>query len=112
MSLATASQILAMYPTLREGIFPKPYFQGRYSNGPVWVEYLASKLRLTSNPDTNFAFGGSTTDFKGTPPGLLAQIKSFKATTCPPTRTLSISSGLVPMITLVVLLTLRRQSII
>jgi phospholipase/lecithinase/hemolysin len=67
--------------TTRGDVPPSPpYFRGRYSNGPVWVEYLASKLRLTSNPDTNFAFGGSTTgDSRGTPPGLLAQIKSFKA---------------------------------
>lgn len=58
-----------------------PYFRGRYADGPVWVEYLASKLGLTFNPDTNFAFGGASTgNFKGTPPGLLAQIKRFKAT--------------------------------
>lgn len=58
-----------------------PYFQGRYADGPVWVEYLASKLKLTSNPNTNYAFGGATTgDFKGIPPGLLAQIKEFTAT--------------------------------
>lgn len=58
-----------------------PYFRGRYSNGPVWVEYLASNLKLTSNSDTNFAFGGATTgDYQGTPPGLLAQINNFKVT--------------------------------
>ncbi len=58
-----------------------PYFRGHYSNGPVWVEYLASKLKLTSNPDTNFAFGGATTEDSRKPvPGLLAQLKSFTAT--------------------------------
>jgi phospholipase/lecithinase/hemolysin len=58
-----------------------PYFRGRYSNGPVWVEYLASQLKLTSNSDTNFAFGGATTgSSRATPPGLLAQINSFTAT--------------------------------
>jgi phospholipase/lecithinase/hemolysin len=58
-----------------------PYFRGRYSNGPVWVEYLATKLKLTSNPDTNFAFGGATTgDSLGIPPGLLVQIESFMTT--------------------------------
>ena len=58
-----------------------PYFKGRYSNGPVWVEYLASKLKLTSNPNTNFAYGGATTgDSRDMPPGLLRQIKSFTTT--------------------------------
>lgn len=44
-------------------IFPPspPYFEGRFTNGPVWVEYLAENLELTSNPDTNFAFGGAFT---------------------------------------------------
>lgn len=55
-----------------------PYFQGRYCNGPVWVEYLAPKLGLTSNSDTNFAFGGATTGgYQGASSGLLAQIKRF-----------------------------------
>lgn len=58
-----------------------PYFRGRFSNGPVWVEYLASKLKLTSKLDNNFAFGGATTGNSRKPvPGLLAQIKSFTAT--------------------------------
>jgi phospholipase/lecithinase/hemolysin len=43
-----------------------PYFEGRFSNGPVWVERLASRLEL---PDlrpselggTNYAWGGATT---------------------------------------------------
>lgn len=58
-----------------------PYFQGRYSNGPVWVEYLAPKLNLTFNPNHNFAYGGAKTgDSKTLPPGVLAQIETFKAT--------------------------------
>ncbi len=36
-----------------------PYFQGRFANGPVWVEYLADDLKLPRNPSTNFAFGGA-----------------------------------------------------
>ncbi|OYD96584.1 GDSL family lipase [Nostoc sp. 'Peltigera membranacea cyanobiont' 210A] len=65
------------------GIVPPnpPYFNKRFSNGPVWVEYLASNLRLTFNPNTNFAFGGATTGFKNigisTLPGLQQQINSF-----------------------------------
>lgn len=60
---------------------PQPYFNGRFSNGPVWVEYLASNLGLTFNPNTNFAFGGATTGFQNiglpTLPGLQQQINSF-----------------------------------
>ncbi len=57
-----------------------PYFQGRYSNGPVWVEYLAPKLNLTFNPNNNFAYGGAKTgDSQTLPPGVLAQIETFKA---------------------------------
>jgi len=41
---------------------PDPtYFQGRYSNGPVWVEYLADCLHLSSRQTHNFAYGGATT---------------------------------------------------
>ncbi|MCL1469137.1 SGNH/GDSL hydrolase family protein [Argonema antarcticum] len=58
-----------------------PYFQGRYSNGPVWVEYLASKLKLPLNLNNNFAYAGATTgDSQALPPGVLAQIDRFKAT--------------------------------
>ena len=57
------------------------YFNGRFSNGPVWVEYLASDLGLTFNPKTNFAYGGATTGFKNigisSLPGLQQQINSF-----------------------------------
>lgn len=56
-----------------------PYYEGRYSNGPVWVDYLADDLGLTLTPSTelavpfpitatptgelgvNFYFGGATT---------------------------------------------------
>src|SRR5262245_14581793 len=43
-----------------------PYFNGRFSNGPVWVEVLADKLGLDApTPSvlggTNFAFGGAET---------------------------------------------------
>jgi phospholipase/lecithinase/hemolysin len=66
---------------------PPPYFQGRYSNGPVWVDDLAQDLGITLTPfakiatgasmptaGINFAFGGSTTGTENTlnyllPPG-------------------------------------------
>ncbi len=36
-----------------------PYFNGRFSNGPVWVESLAPALGFTYTQATNFAFGGA-----------------------------------------------------
>jgi phospholipase/lecithinase/hemolysin len=64
---------------------PNPtYFNGRFSNGPIWVEYLASELGLTFNPNNNFAFGGATTgtDNLGLSflPGLKQEINDFTTT--------------------------------
>ncbi len=59
-----------------------PYFQGRFANGPVWVEYLADALALNSERNTNFACGGATTgsgSINGIP-GLLAQVNNFTKT--------------------------------
>ncbi len=66
---------------------PLPYYQGRFSNGPVWVEQLAPLLGLQPNPNTNFAFGGATTGgdntlnsvFPTPLPGLQQEINSFTA---------------------------------
>jgi outer membrane lipase/esterase len=38
-----------------------PYFNGRFSNGPVWVELLAPKLGISASAFNDFAFGGATT---------------------------------------------------
>jgi thermolabile hemolysin len=63
------------------GLYPSdpPYFQGRYSNGRVWVEYLADQLGLSAGQISNFACGGATTsgEFSNLVPGLLAQVQSF-----------------------------------
>lgn len=64
------------------GVYPPspPYFQGRLSNGPVWVEYLAPELGAES---TNYAYGGASTGvgnavFPTAPlPGLLSQVGLF-----------------------------------
>jgi outer membrane lipase/esterase len=37
-----------------------PYFKGRFSNGPIWVEVLGSYLNIDANKTTNYAVGGST----------------------------------------------------
>ncbi|QHG17301.1 SGNH/GDSL hydrolase family protein [Nostoc sp. ATCC 53789] len=68
---------------ITKGAIPpsQTYYNGRFSNGPVWVEYLASDLGLTFNPKTNFAYGGATTGSKNIGisglPGLQQQINSF-----------------------------------
>lgn len=69
------------------GIPPSPpYYQGRFSNGPIWVDYLASDLGLSAQQQTNYAFTGATTGSdNNTPggqnlPGLQQQIASYEAT--------------------------------
>lgn len=63
------------------GTYPPnpPYFQGRYSNGRVWVEYLADRLQLPPNKTQNFACGGATTGSNGNMlvPSLLNQVQGF-----------------------------------
>ncbi|BBD68859.1 GDSL family lipase [Nostoc commune NIES-4072] len=65
-----------MYP-------PNPtYFQGRYSNGRVWIEYLGESLHLSSKQTHNFAYGGATTGNVGNSyvPSLLNQVQTFTQT--------------------------------
>ena len=70
---ATFSQIVVYGDSLSDvgrlstalgGTFPPspPYDGGRSSNGPLWVEYLATSLGIPNNPSTNFAVGGAKTD--------------------------------------------------
>lgn len=68
---------------------PSPYFEGRFSNGPVWVEQLANRLGVTLS---DYAFGGATTGSDNTLntsfgpplpvtlPGLQQEIDDFTAT--------------------------------
>ncbi|MEQ9671250.1 SGNH/GDSL hydrolase family protein [Coleofasciculus sp. G2-EDA-02] len=59
---------------------PNPtYYKGRYSNGRVWVEYLALRLKLPSKRVTNLAYGGATTGSASSSlvPGLVTQVQSF-----------------------------------
>ena len=73
---------------LSGGLPPAPYFQGRFSNGRVWVEQLADALGMEIAPGDNYAVGGATTGFFNSNdglngriyPGLLDEVASFKAT--------------------------------
>jgi phospholipase/lecithinase/hemolysin len=64
-----------------------PYFDGRFSNGPVAVETLAEELGLNLTLHTDFAIGGAltgATNFFDRPPviqfgGVLSQIASFRS---------------------------------
>jgi phospholipase/lecithinase/hemolysin len=65
-----------------------PYFNGRFSNGPVWVEYLDDMLPRAQLHD--FAFGGAFSDTRNendpSLPGVLAQVAVFLDTFPPPKR--------------------------
>ncbi|MSO97446.1 MAG: autotransporter domain-containing protein [Rhodospirillaceae bacterium] len=55
-----------------------PYFNGRFSNGPVWTELFAPKLGFAFNPATNFAVGGAESGTGG-PVGVATQINTLSA---------------------------------
>lgn len=60
-----------------------PYFQGRFSNGPVFTELLgfnAANFNGAVTGSINFAYGGSRTDNNvGFPPGMRQQLTSYTA---------------------------------
>jgi outer membrane lipase/esterase len=67
-----------------------PYFDGRFSNGPVWIDGLAAGLAMPLGAvpslagGNNYAFGGARTGTTTSPvPGLLAQIGGLWAPTHP-----------------------------
>jgi phospholipase/lecithinase/hemolysin len=66
---------------------PAPYFNGRVSNGPVWVELVAAKYGTTVTPSrtggTNYAFSGARTGpIAGTTqgvPNMVQQVEEYLA---------------------------------
>ena len=60
-----------------------PYFQGRFSSGPVFTELLgfnAANFNGSVTGSINYAFGGSRTDATtAPPPGMLAQLGAYTA---------------------------------
>jgi phospholipase/lecithinase/hemolysin len=70
--------------SLSGGYPPPPYYEGRFCNGPLWVEYLAADLGMTYMPEDNYAVAGATTgtlnsnDAPGRQfPGLQDEIDTF-----------------------------------
>jgi phospholipase/lecithinase/hemolysin len=64
------------------GVPPAPYFEGRLSNGEIWVEILAEDfLDLNYNSQTNFAWAGATTGttnvWDDDLPGLQQQVDTY-----------------------------------
>jgi phospholipase/lecithinase/hemolysin len=70
---------------------------GRFSNGPVWVEYLAQKLGLPLNParagGANFAVGGARLDPRSGDTSLRAQANAYLRASHSRGRTLYIVYG-------------------
>jgi phospholipase/lecithinase/hemolysin len=62
---------------------PEDYYQGRFSNGPVWVEYLTDENRMNCQL-VDMAYGGagtkSTLDFPAEPPGMVEQVAIYLKT--------------------------------
>ena len=48
----------AVFAVTHGAVPASPYYAGRFSNGPVWPEYLGSALSI---PVQNFAYGGAQT---------------------------------------------------
>lgn len=66
---------------------PTNYFNGRHSNGPLWVEYLSAQLGLAYNASNNFAVSGSTTA------GLASQLAGVTPSTNLATALFTVWSG-------------------
>ncbi|HWX21143.1 MAG TPA: SGNH/GDSL hydrolase family protein [Candidatus Binatia bacterium] len=77
-SLSDTGRHLAWY-----GTPAPPYFNGRYSDGPVWVEYLATDLGFSPNQYVNYAVGGAASGHDNSgrdgAPGLLDEVDSYRS---------------------------------
>src|ERR1700722_17642139 len=65
-----------------------PYYHGRFSNGPIWVEHLAGALGLPMQPSlaggTDYAVGGAevtqaVVTSQGTIPSVPQQVEEYLA---------------------------------
>lgn len=55
------SDVGNLYNITYGAIPPYPYWQGHFSNGPVWVEQMAPRLNVSSTLENNYAVGGAGT---------------------------------------------------
>ena len=68
---------------------PPPYYFGRFSNGPVWVETLAAQMGFPAASTAsflggnNYAFGGARTNSSAPVPGVLQQMGGLWAPSHP-----------------------------
>jgi len=72
-----------------DGLYPPaPYYKGRFSNGPIWIDHLAGATGLTVAPSekggTDFAFGGAwatapQVTVEGTIPDVPGQVTLYLA---------------------------------
>lgn len=64
-----------LYAADNDAVPSSTYYQGRFSNGPVWVEYLADEALLNCILVDNAFAGAETTG--NPPPGLVQQVALF-----------------------------------
>jgi phospholipase/lecithinase/hemolysin len=67
-----------------------PDYGGRFTNGPVWEEYLASSLGIPAANTADYAIGGATsgtTGIGGVQTGLLTQVSGYVASPVQPGAT-------------------------
>jgi phospholipase/lecithinase/hemolysin len=65
------------------------YYDGRYSNGPLWIEYLSASLGIAYNASNNHAYAGDGTS------ALSMQVSEMPVSTNFPTSLFAICSGAV-----------------
>jgi phospholipase/lecithinase/hemolysin len=109
-SLSDTGNVFNLTQGLPSGPIPPnpPYFQGRFANEKIWVDFVGDKIGLTPTLFTNlstttptqginFAFGGANSDdsnaFIPGAPGVLTQIGSFAQTPADPNALYAVWGG-------------------